>query len=74
MVKKNLKSFEDKLNRLNEISELLEDENIGLEESINLYEEGILLSKECYAILKNAELKVRELQKSIEDELQTDEE
>jgi len=68
MQKKNEKSFEAKLNRLEEISEKLESGDIGLSESIELYEEGINLSKLCYETLKNAEVKVKELQKKLADE------
>ncbi len=60
-------SFESKLNRLEEISSLLESENIGLEEAISLYEEGIELSRVCISTLKNAELKITELKKKLDD-------
>lgn len=69
MAKKNNKSFEESLARLQEISELLEDEDSGLEESVKLYEEGIKLSKECYKTLDKAELKITELKKKLESEL-----
>ena len=68
MSKKN-KSFETSLKRLQEISELLEGDDVSLEESIKLYEEGIKLSKECYSTLENAELKVDELNNDLEGEL-----
>ncbi len=61
MPKKKSESFEELLKRLDEISQLLESEEVGLEESIKLYEEGIKLSEKCYSILKEAELKVTEL-------------
>ncbi len=68
MAKKNERvSFESKLNRLEEISTLLESESIGLEESISLYEEGIELSRDCISTLKNAELKITELKKKLDD-------
>jgi len=74
MTKKILKdSFEDKLKRLEEISSLLESDNIGLDEAINLYEEGIELSKECVSKLKNAELKITQLKKKL-DKMTTEEE
>jgi len=66
MSKKKELSFEDSLKRLEEISNLLESEEAGLEKSIELYEEGIKLSKYCYSVLKEAELKVTELKKEIE--------
>lgn len=64
-MKKNNQSFEGCMIRLEEISSLLEDNNIPLEEALTLYEEGINLSKECLSILKNAELKVTELKGKI---------
>jgi exodeoxyribonuclease VII small subunit len=58
-------SFESKLTRLEEISTLLESDDIGLEEAIRLYEEGIELSKNCISTLSEAELKVTELKKKL---------
>ncbi len=54
MAKKN-KSFEDSLLRLKEISEKLEGNEVGLDDSIKLYEEGVKLAKECYTTLSEAE-------------------
>ena len=68
MTKKKEK-FEDLLKRLQEISTLLEDEEIGLEESIKLYEEGVNLSKICRAKLEEAELKITSLKNYIEPEI-----
>lgn len=68
MTKKKDKSFEENLKRLEEISAKLESDDIGLGESIELYEEGINLSKLCYETLQNAEVKVKELQKKLTDE------
>lgn len=61
MEKKNKNNFEKNVKRLQEISELLEDENIGLEEAINLYEEGVSLSRLCIDELKKAELKITQI-------------
>lgn len=66
MKKKNNLSFEKKILRLEEISEMLESEDTELEEALKLFEEGIELSKDCLTILKNAELKITELKKKIE--------
>ncbi len=66
MSKKN-NSFEQSLSRLEEISSLLESDEIGLEEALKLYEEGINLSRGCLTSLKNAELKITELKKKVED-------
>ena len=73
MTKKKTKSFEDSLTRLQEISDLLESEEIGLDESIKLYEEGIILSKECYKKLSDAELKVTELKSQLDSSFNEDE-
>ncbi len=67
MNKKNNKSFEKSLSRLEEITNLLESDDIGLEDALQLYEEGINLSRECLASLKNAELKITELKKKVEE-------
>ncbi len=68
MAKKNAKiTFEEKVNRLDEISSMLEADEIGLEEAIKLYEEGINLSKECMNDLKSAELKITRLKSKVED-------
>lgn len=66
---KETESFENSLKRLEEIAELLESEEIGLDESIKLYEEGINLSKICYNRLKDAELKITELKSQLEKEM-----
>jgi exodeoxyribonuclease VII small subunit len=60
-------SFESKLNRLDEISSFLEKDDIGLEEAINLFEEGIELSRNCISILNEAELKITQLKKSLDE-------
>ena len=69
MSKKKEMSFEESLNRLQEISDLLEGGDVGLDNSIKLYEEGIGLAKICYTALKDAELKVTELKKQLEENL-----
>lgn len=67
--KKETDSFENSLKRLEEIAELLENDEIGLDESIKLYEEGINLSKICYNKLKDAEVKITELKSRLENEI-----
>lgn len=65
--KKSVQSFEEKLLRLEEVSSLLEQEDLGLDKSIELFEEGVKLSKECLISLQNAELKIMELKRQISD-------
>jgi len=67
MNKKNEKSFESALKRLEEISELLEDENTPLEDSIKLFEEGVELKDFCEEKLKNAKLKIDKIVKKNKD-------
>lgn len=69
MAKKKENSFENSLKRLEEISDLLESGEVSLEDSIKLYEEGIILAKNCYSYLKEAEIKITELKKQLETDL-----
>lgn len=54
-------TFESAVTRIEEISKLLEDKNISLDDSIKLFEEGTRLSDYCNECLKNAEQKITEL-------------
>ena len=65
--KKTKNNFEENLSRLEEISALLEGEELGLDESISLFEEGIKLSKSCMTALKKAELKITELKSELSE-------
>jgi len=56
-------SFEEALTKLEAIVEKLDDEDISLEQSVELYEEGLKLSKICSKTLESAELKVLEIDK-----------
>lgn len=51
--------FEKKLKRLEEIVKNMEDGNLPLEKSLELFEEGVRLSKECHTQLNAAEQKVK---------------
>jgi len=73
MTKKKIKTtFEENLSRLEEISALLESEELGLDQSISLFEEGIKLSKSCMTALKDAELKITELKNELSDDTSDD--
>ncbi len=54
-------NFEDKLAELETIVEKLEKGQLSLDESLELFEHGITLSRECNAMLKNARQKVEKL-------------
>lgn len=51
-------SFEDALKRLEQVVELLESDNIELDKTIELYQEGILLAHHCDQKLSQAEQKI----------------
>ena len=53
--------FEDQLERLEEIVANLEDETVGLEEALELFENGMTLAKSCRARLEEVEQRVRQL-------------
>ena len=72
--KGNKDSFEVKLHRLEEIAAKLDSEDIGIENAISLYEEGIKLSKDCMETLKKAELKITELKSKLTDITESQEE
>ena len=75
MSKKKTKShFEQDLSRLEEISSLLEEDNVELEKAISLFEEGVKLSKSCLQTLKKAELKITELKSELGKITQDEEE
>lgn len=52
------KNFEQALARLEDIVKKMESGNISLDESIEIYQEGITLSKQCSNMLEEAEGKV----------------
>ncbi|MGP1360844.1 MAG: exodeoxyribonuclease VII small subunit [Candidatus Fimenecus sp.] len=59
-------NFETSLKRLEEISKLLENNSLSLDESIKLFSEGTELVKLCKDYLNKAELKITELVKNDE--------
>jgi len=75
MSKKKIKSnFEQDLSRLEEISQILEEDNVDLEKAISLFEEGVKLSKTCLKTIKDAELKITELKGELGKLTQVEEE
>lgn len=56
-MKKDIK-FEEALEKLAEINEKLESEEISLDESIKLFKEGLELSKLCQKKLNEAKLEI----------------
>lgn len=61
MAEKERLQFEDALKRLQYIVEQMEDDNLDLEKSISLYEEGVLLSKQCASYLEDVKLRIEKV-------------
>ena len=59
MEKKTEQTFEEKLSRLNEIVEKVENTTLSLEDAMKLYEEGNALIKELQKSLDEAETKIQ---------------
>ncbi len=68
--KKKDNRFEDQLARLEEIVDRLEDESVGLEEALGLFENGMDLARHCRARLEEVEQRVTQL---LETEIGEDE-
>lgn len=64
MAKKENKSFEDKLLRLEEIVKILDEDSETLEIQLQLFEEGNNLINELRDVLNKAELKIIDITKS----------
>ena len=63
----NLK-FEEALLKLEDIVKQLENGDVSLEKSIELFEEGIMLSKTCSDILNNAKQRIISLEEAESEE------
>lgn len=68
MSEQNTETFEEKMSKLDNIVKELENDDVPLEKSLELYKKGVELSRECEKILKDAELKVETLNKDDNDE------
>jgi exodeoxyribonuclease VII small subunit len=62
--------FEDQLEKLEETVAKLEDESVGLEEALGLFEGGMELARSCRARLEEVEQRVTQL---LEDDVQNGE-
>ena len=65
MIKEKDNNFETNLKKLEVIVDKLESGDIGLEESVELYEEGMRIKKICDKKLKDIEMQIKKIQ--IED-------
>ena len=67
------KSFEKSLGELEKIVGKLEEGDLALEESLELFEKGIKLSRECRERLTNAERRIEVLMKDSNGNLAAEE-
>lgn len=51
-------NFEESMKKLEDIADKLEKDDLGLDESVKLFEEGMEISKKCNEILEKAEKKI----------------
>ncbi len=64
-------TFEEALKQLETLARQIEQGQIGLEESITKYEEGMALVKQCRDILSKAELKIQQIQQKADGSVTT---
>jgi exodeoxyribonuclease VII small subunit len=58
-------TYEQMVEKIEEITARIESGEVGLEHSIALYEQGVRLGKRCQEILRNAQQKVDELNQQL---------
>ena len=54
-------SFEEAFDELNKIIDFIENTDVSLDDSISVYEMGMLLKKHCEKKLKDAEIKIKKV-------------
>ena len=55
-------TFESAMSRLEEISDVLSQNQVGLDESLKLYEEGVKLLKFCSDKLEKADITIKRIE------------
>lgn len=63
------KNFEEMMQELEQIAKDLESGNLSLDESVNKFEQGMEISKECSKVLEDAEKKITILTKNSDGEI-----
>lgn len=68
---KNIKKYdlETAMKRLDEVVALMSRENVSLEDSLSLYEEGVALVRHCNSKLEVAQRKINELKMTEDGEI-----
>ncbi|MGD9901429.1 MAG: exodeoxyribonuclease VII small subunit [Spirochaetales bacterium] len=60
-------SFETKMKELEKIVNRLESPEMGIDEGVKLFDDGIVLAKECYELLNASKGKVTMLSKELDE-------
>lgn len=63
-------NYNDLVNKLKAIIEKMETGSLALEDSMKLYEEGIMLTNKLYTMLKDSEAKIKILKGDSIEELE----
>lgn len=63
-------TFESAMERLEEISKMLAENNVTLDESLKLYAEGVKLLNFCNDKLNKASLKIKDIEGNILEEME----
>ena len=58
-------TFESAMSRLEEISDVLSQNQVGLDDSLKLYEEGVMLLKFCSDKLEKADITIKRIEEEI---------
>jgi exodeoxyribonuclease VII small subunit len=69
----NEKSFEESLEKLENIVTEMESGNVPLDKALSMYEEGINISQYCLKELDKAELKLKKLTKKLDGSFEIEE-
>ena len=64
--------FEESMIKLEEIAKKLESDELSLDESVEIFEEGMKTSKRCKQILDNAEKKITILINDVEEKFEVE--
>ena len=59
-------NFEEKINELQSITTKMEEQNLSMSEGVQLYEQGVILAKECYEELNNVKGKINVIKQDLE--------
>jgi exodeoxyribonuclease VII small subunit len=73
MAKKN-ETFEDMMKKLEEITSIMDNEQLTLEQSMKYYEQGIQLCNKLYKSLNDAEQKIKLITNNKEEDFMLKEE